>query len=115
MSLRITFERFAIAVLLDNRRLGPDVPGGETGGTQFIELRLIHAHGISVDRRTFETAGQGEDHARIHPTGKIGSHGNIRAQPFFDSLQEEPLEFIDQRTRIAPHSSSPCAGKSISQ
>ena len=96
----ITFERFAIAVLLDNRWLGPDVPGGETCRTQFVKLRLIHSHGISVDRRTFETAGQGEDHARIHPTGKIGSHWNIRAQPFFDSVQKELLEFIDQRTRI---------------
>ena len=96
----ITFERFAIAVLLDDRWLGPDVPRGETRCTQFVKLRLIHANGVGVDRRTFETAGQGEDHARIHTAGKIGSHWHIRAQPFFDRLQKEPLEFIHQRTRI---------------
>ena len=96
----ITFERFAIAVFLDNWRLGSDVPRGETGRAQFVKLRLIHPHRVSVDRRTFETAGQGEDHARIHTAGKIGSDRNIRAQPFLDRLQEELLEFIDQRTRI---------------
>ena len=98
--LWITFERFAIAVLLHNRRLGSDVPGGETCRTQFIKLRLIHPHGIGIDRRTFETAGQGEDHARIHTAGKIRSHWNIRAQPLLHGLHQELLEFIHQRTRI---------------
>ena len=96
----ITFERFAIAVFLDNRRLGPDVPRGQTGCTQFVKLRLIHSHGIGVDRRALETVGQREDHARIHTPGKIGAHRHVRAQPLFDGVQEKPLEFIDQRARV---------------
>jgi len=97
---RITFKRLAIAILLDNRWLGPDVLGRETCRTQFVKLWLLHSHSISVDSRTFETGGQGEDHTRIHTTGKIGSHWNIRSQPFFDSVQKEPLEFIYQHIRI---------------
>src|SRR5260370_38632082 len=99
----ITLKRVAIAVLLYNGRLRSDVPGRKTGRTQFIKLRLIHSHSVSVDRRALETAGQGEDHARINTTREEGAYWHIRPQPFCHGLQEQPLESIHQRTPMIYH------------
>src|SRR6267142_3044732 len=96
----ITFECFQIAIVLDNGWLRSDVPRRETRCTQFIKLRLIHPHRVSVDCRTLETTSKGEDHARIHTARQIRSNRDIRAQSFLDGLRKKPLEFIHQRTRI---------------
>ena len=96
----ITFQRFAIPILLNDRRLCPDVPRGQTGCVELIELRLFNADRIGVNRGTFQPTGQRQDHARIDATRKIRADRNIGPEPFFNGLQQKALEFVHERGRI---------------
>jgi len=49
----------------------------------------------------------------IHTAGEIGSYRHIRAAAAPNGLQEPSLESFTNAFALFPHSSSPCAGKSI--
>src|SRR5437868_12352185 len=89
-----------MAEVLHDRRFGADVSRRETCCIQFIQLRLVHAHGIGVDRRTFQLAGQRQDHARVDTAGKIRADWNISPQSFLDGLEQKRLEIVNESVRI---------------
>ena len=74
--------------------------GGEIRGAKFVKAGIIHADGVSIDRRAFELARHRDDHARIESSGKVRTDGHIGAQPFFDGVHQHLLEFIHQLPRI---------------
>ena len=99
--LRIGFDRF-----FDRRNsctiggLAPMCRAERLAALSSSNSRFVHAHGVSVDRRTFEATGQRQDHARIDAAGQIRTHRHIRAQAFFDRLHHQLLELIHERFRI---------------
>ena len=96
----ISREHVFVAEILDDRRLGADMPRRETGCIEFIQFRFVNANGVGVDRRPFQVAGQRHDHARVDAARKISAHWNIRAQPLLDCLQQDFLEVVNEPLRI---------------
>ncbi len=98
--LGVGFEDVGGAEGLDEGWGDADVFGGLIGAAEFVEDGIVDLDGVGADVGAFDAAGHGDDEAGVEATGEVGTDGDVCAEAFFDGVEEDLLEFVDELVRV---------------
>ena len=98
--LGVGFEDVGGAEGLDEGRGDADVFGGLIGAAEFVEDGIVDLDGVGADVGAFDVAGHGDDEAGVEAAGEVGADGDVCAEAFFDGVEEDLLEFVDELLRV---------------
>ena len=87
--------------MLDEGRGDADVFGGLIGAAEFVEDGIVDLDGVGADVGAFDAVGHGDDEAGVEAAGEVGTDGDVCAEAFFDGVEEDLLEFVDELLRVS--------------